>query len=95
MQRGAGCVGEAEVLLIRIAAGIEHQAANGIGGVAAVGQNAVNGVVARDFLVLAKSDEQIGKRFLGNEAIADGLGQRYKDRMTRAALVAGIQLAAP
>ena len=84
-----------KVLLVGIAAGVEHQPADGIGRVAAVGQHILHGVVARDGLVLAKGGQQIGKRLLGNGAGANGLGQRNKDRMTRAAFVAGIQFASP
>ena len=98
LQRGAGGVGEAEIFFSRsghFAAGVEHQAADGIGRVAAVAEHVVHGGVARDGLVLAKGDEQIGERLFGNGAGADGFGQRDKDRMARAALVAGVQFPAP
>ncbi len=95
LQRGAGGVGEAEVLFIHFAAGIEHKAADGIGRVAAVAQHVVHGLVARDGLVLAKGDEQIGERLLGNRAGADGFSQRDKHRMARAAFVAGVQFPGP
>ena len=95
LQRRAGRIGEAEVFLAHFAAGVEHQSADGIGRVAAVGQHVLHGSKARDGLVLAKGDQQIGERLLGNRARANGLGQRNKHRMTRAAFVAGIEFATP
>ena len=99
LQAGAGCVGKFEILFSRLgghfSAGVEHQAADGIGRVAAVVDHAVHGFVARNTLVLAKSDEQIGERLLGNGAGADGFRKRDEDWMARAALVAGVEFPAP
>ena len=99
LQGRAGQVGEPEIFIDFVgghfAAGIEHQAADGIGRVATVAQYLVHGGVTRDRLVLAEGDEQIGERLFGNVAGADGLGQRDKDRMTRPAFVAGVELAPP
>ena len=96
LQRGAGGVGKPELRSsVRFAAGIEHQPANGIGRVAAVRQHIVHGGVAGDGLVLAKAVSRSANGSLGMRAGADGFGQRDKDRMARAALIAGIEFPAP
>jgi hypothetical protein len=95
LQGGAGRVGKLEFLLTHFAASVEHQTAHGIGRVAAVAEHLVHIGVTRDGLILAEGDKQIGERFFGNLASADGLGERDKDWMAGAALVAGVELASP
>ena len=56
-----------------LAAGVENQAADGIGGVAAILQDVIHGGVAGDDLVLAKGGEEIGEGLSGNVASPDGL----------------------
>ncbi len=64
-------------------------------GVFAVGQQVVERFEARDGLILAEGDEQVGELVLGNVELADGFGQGDEYRMFRRALVAGVELVLP
>src|SRR5262249_55830159 len=54
LQGGAGEIGEFLPLCIAISAGIEHQPADGIGGILAIAKQVFEALVARCCLVLAK-----------------------------------------
>ena len=83
------------MLFTLFAASVEHQPAHRVGRIAAIGQQILYGCEMGDGLVLAESDQQIGQRLLGNAAGTDRLGQRNKNRMAGAALIAGIEFPAP
>ena len=95
LQRGAGEVGELLALGIAISAEIEHEMADGIRGVVAIGQDVVEGFEARDGLILAEGDEQVGEFVLGNVELAHGFSQRHEYWMFRSAFVAGIEFVLP
>ena len=95
LQRGAGVVGKLLALGIVIAAEVEHEMADGIRRIAAVGEDIVEGFEAGDGLVLAEGDQKIGEFVLGNFELSYRLGEGDEDRVARIALVAGIQFGLP
>ena len=62
LQRGADLIGQLAAALVVAAAQIQHQAADGIGRVAAVAEQIVECFVASCGLILAESDQQIAER---------------------------------
>ena len=95
LQCGAGVIGKLLALGIVIAAKVEHEMADGIRGVAAVGEDVVEGFETGDGLVLAEGDEEIGKFVLRDVELFDGLGQGDENGMARVAVVAGIEFGLP
>ena len=95
MQGGAGEVGKLLALGVAVSAEVEHEMADGIRGVAAIGQDVVESFEAGDGLILAEGDEQVGEFVLGNVEKADGFRERDEDGMLRDAFVAGVEFALP
>lgn len=60
-----------------------------------VAKQVVESLEACDGLVLAKSDQQIGKFVLGNVELAHGFSERNEYRMFRRPLIASVQLGLP
>ena len=81
LQGGAGEVGKVLAFEIAISAKVEHEMADGIGGVAAVGQQIVESFEASDGLILAEGAEQVGKFVFGNIELANGFGESDEDGM--------------
>ena len=73
LQRGAGVVGKLLALGIAITAEVEHEMADGIGGVTTVGKHVGEGLEASDGLILAEGAEEIGEFVLGNVELFYGL----------------------
>src|SRR6266851_1906621 len=88
LKRGASGVGKTLALFVTIAAKIEDQASDGIGGIDAIIQHRIPSGIALYGLVLAKGLEQIGKGLLGNILCDDGFAQRDEDGVRRAPFVA-------
>ena len=82
LQGRAGEVGKLLALGVAISAEVEHEMADGIGGVAAVGQHVIEGFEAGDGLILAEGDEQVREFVFGNVELADGFSQGDEDRMS-------------
>ena len=61
----------------------------------AIGEDVVEGLEARDGLILTEGCQQIGKFMLRDLELADGLRQGDEDWMFRCAFVAGIEFALP
>src|ERR1700730_40627 len=95
LQSGAGRVGEELSLFIAIAAEIEDEASNRIGGVGAVIKDSGPGGVTLYGLILTKGLEEIGKRLLGDFLRGDSFLQRDENRMRRAPFVAGASFMLP
>ena len=95
LQRAASVIGEREPFRIAVAARIEHQLSNRVGGVAAIAQKVIHRCISSDRLILAKSSQQIVEWLLGNIADADRLPQGNKDRVLRLTSIAGIELLLP
>ena len=69
--------------------------AYGIGRVAAIGQEVVEGFEAGDGLVLAEGAEQIGEFVLRNFEFLNCFRQRYEDGMPRSSPIAGFEFRLP
>ena len=95
LQCRAGEVGKLLALGVTVSAEVEHEMADGIGRVAAIGQDVVERFEARDGLILAEGAEQIGELVFGNVELADGFGQSYEHRMFGGAFVTGVEFALP
>ena len=67
LKRGTRRIRQAEALFVCVAAGVEDEAADGVGGVAAVAEHVLHGCVARDELVLPKAVSRSAKGSLGME----------------------------
>src|SRR5579864_8877023 len=63
--------------------------------VTTVGQNVVKGFKASDGLILAESAQEIGEFMFGDIELAHGLGKSHKNRMSRVAVVTGVELTLP
>ena len=69
--------------------------ADRVGGIAAVGEDIVEGFETGDGLVVAEGDEEIGEFVLGNVEFAHGARERDENGMARSALVAGVEFGLP
>jgi hypothetical protein len=83
LQCSASGVGKALALVVTIAAQIEDEAPDRIGGIEAIIQHRIPSGTALYGLILAKGLEQIGKRLPGNILGDDGFAQRDEDGMRR------------
>src|SRR5579864_1881708 len=66
LKGGAGVVGKLLALGIAVSAEIKYEMSNGISRVAAIAKNIVEGVEARDGLILTEGNQEIRKLMLGN-----------------------------
>ncbi len=95
LKRGAGGVGEPDALGIGVSAQAQHQPADRVGRIAAVGEQVLVGRIARHGLVLHEGADQIGERLLRNLMPVDRAAQSDEHRMAGAPGVHLIQLLAP
>src|SRR5262249_55189559 len=91
----AGEIGKLLPFRIAVSAEIQNQMSHWICRVPAVAQQVIEEFVAGCGLVLAEGGQEVGKLVLGNIKLAHRPRQSYKDRVTRRARVAGVQLAFP
>ena len=95
LQRRARRIGKPLPLRIAVAAQIKDEAAHRVRRIAAVSEDVVPGGVTVNGLVLAKRDEQIGKRLDGNVERGNGFAQRDKNGVRRFSCVAIAQFLVP
>src|SRR5258708_2162481 len=95
LQCGAGVIRELLALGVTVSAEVEHKMSNRIRGITAVSQNVVKCFKARDCLVLAEGDQQIGKLMLWNIALANRRRERNEDGMLWRSSVTGVKLRFP
>src|SRR5262249_8275326 len=95
LQCGAGVVGEVLAFRVGVAAEAKDEMADGVRGVLAVVEDVSEGRKARDGLVAAEGDEQIGELVLRDAELLDGLAQRNEDGMTGGRGVAGVEFLLP
>ena len=69
--------------------------ADGIGRIAAIGQDVLESLEAADTLVLAESDEEIGELMFRDGKFSYCFGEGNEDGMARDAVVASIELKLP
>ena len=95
LQAGADGIGEPHVFVVHTTAEVQDDSADGIGGVATVAQQVVEGFVARLPLVLPERGEQIAERIDRDRKRGDRIGERHEHRMPRFAAVAVGELPLP
>src|SRR6266496_4686670 len=74
LQGGAGEVGELLAFGVAVPAEIKHEMSDWIGGIVAVTEQVVEGLITGSGLVLAECGQQIGERLFGNLELAHGFG---------------------
>src|SRR6185437_4428211 len=81
LKSGAGEIGKALPFIITISPKIEHKMADGVGGVAAVPEQIIEGLVTSDPLVLAECRQQIGEGLFRNIELAHRSCESNEDGM--------------
>ena len=69
--------------------------ADRVRGVTAVGQDVVESFETGDSLILAEGDEKVGEFVFWDGKLFDGLGQGHENRVSRIALIAGVEFGQP
>jgi hypothetical protein len=82
-------------LEVAVSAEVQHEMADGIGGVTAVSQDVVESFEARDGLILAEGAEEIRELMFGDVELAHGFGEGNENGMARIAVVTGVKLELP
>ena len=95
LQCAARLIGKRESFRIAIAACIQHQSPDRVGGITAIRQNTLHRCIPRDRLILPEGGQQIIEWLFRNITHADRLSQRNEDRVSRLASIAGIELLLP